>query len=101
MSAIDVNFDLTPDQVRLREETHRFAVEVMRPVAMELDGMAPEGVVDDFFQAGCPKFASQIIPSSNISPYDAFRAPCLPGVGTFARGLGGVLKPPLSSSCCT
>ncbi len=45
MSAVDVNFDLTPDQVRLREETHRFAVEVMRPVAMELDGMAPDEVI--------------------------------------------------------
>jgi alkylation response protein AidB-like acyl-CoA dehydrogenase len=45
MPAIDVNFDLTPDQVRLREETHRFAAEVMRPAAMELDGMAPEDVI--------------------------------------------------------
>ena len=45
MPAIDVNFDLTPDQIRLREETRRFAAEVMRPAAMELDGMAPEDVI--------------------------------------------------------
>ena len=45
MNAIDVNFDLTPDQVRLREETHRFALEVLRPAAMELDAMKPEDVI--------------------------------------------------------
>src|SRR3989304_2452888 len=42
MPSIDLNFDLTPDQIRLREETHRFAAEVMRPAAMQLDDMAPE-----------------------------------------------------------
>lgn len=45
MPAIDVNFDLTPDQVRLREQTQRFAVDVMRPAAMELDGLSPEEVI--------------------------------------------------------
>jgi alkylation response protein AidB-like acyl-CoA dehydrogenase len=45
MPSIDLNFDLTPDQVRLREETHRFAAEVMRPAAMQLDDMAPEDVI--------------------------------------------------------
>lgn len=45
MSAVDVNFDLTPDQIRLREQTQRFAVEVMRPAAMELDAMTPEEVI--------------------------------------------------------
>lgn len=45
MSAIDLNFDLTPDQVRLREETQRFASEVMRPAAMELDALTPEEVI--------------------------------------------------------
>jgi alkylation response protein AidB-like acyl-CoA dehydrogenase len=45
MPAIDLSFDLTPDQIRLRDETHRFAAEVMRPAAMELDTMSPEDVI--------------------------------------------------------
>jgi alkylation response protein AidB-like acyl-CoA dehydrogenase len=45
MSAIDLEFDLTPEQVQLREETQRFALEVMRPAAMELDGMTPDDVI--------------------------------------------------------
>ena len=45
MPAIDVNFDLTSDQVQLREQTHRFAAEVMRPAALELDQLTPEQVI--------------------------------------------------------
>jgi len=45
MSAVDVTFELTPDQERLREEAHRFAEEVLRPTAIELDGMTPEEVI--------------------------------------------------------
>ena len=45
MTAIDLNFDLTPDQVRLREETQRFAAEVLRPAALELDQLTPEEVI--------------------------------------------------------
>jgi alkylation response protein AidB-like acyl-CoA dehydrogenase len=45
MPAIDLDFDLTPDQAQLREQTQRFAAEVMRPTAMELDGMTPEAVI--------------------------------------------------------
>jgi alkylation response protein AidB-like acyl-CoA dehydrogenase len=45
MPAIDVDEGLTEDQVRLREETHRFAAEVLRPAAMELDGLSPEEVI--------------------------------------------------------
>ncbi len=45
MPAIDLNFELTPDQVRLREQTQRFALEVMRPAAAELDGMPPDEVI--------------------------------------------------------
>ena len=45
MPAIDVNEGLTEDQIRLREETHRFSAEVLRPAAMELDGLSPEDVI--------------------------------------------------------
>jgi alkylation response protein AidB-like acyl-CoA dehydrogenase len=45
MPAIDVNEGLTEDQIRLRQETHRFAAEVMRPAAMELDELSPEEVI--------------------------------------------------------
>ena len=42
---VDLDFDLTPDQVRLRQETHRFAEEVMRPAALALDAMTPDDVI--------------------------------------------------------
>ncbi|MBI5287892.1 MAG: acyl-CoA/acyl-ACP dehydrogenase [Chloroflexi bacterium] len=45
MSAVDLTFELTPDQERLRLETNRFATEVMRPGAMELDQLTPEQVI--------------------------------------------------------
>ncbi len=43
--AVDVNYGLTPEQIQLREQAHRFAAEVMRPIAMELDGLSPEEVI--------------------------------------------------------
>lgn len=45
MPSIDLNFELTPEQVQLREHAHRFAEEVMRPAAMTLDRMTPEEVI--------------------------------------------------------
>lgn len=45
MPAIDVNEGLNEEQVQLREQTHRFAAEVLRPGAMELDGLSPEEVI--------------------------------------------------------
>ena len=48
MPSVDLNFDLTTDQVRLREETPRFAAEVLRPASMELDALTPEEVYVEF-----------------------------------------------------
>ena len=45
MTAIDVNEGLTREQVLLREETHRFAEEVLRPASQELDELPPEEVI--------------------------------------------------------
>ncbi|MBI5284694.1 MAG: acyl-CoA/acyl-ACP dehydrogenase [Chloroflexi bacterium] len=45
MPALDLNFDLTSDQIQLREQTHRFAAEVIRPAALELDALTPEQVI--------------------------------------------------------
>ena len=45
MTAIDVNEGLTAEQIRLREEAHRFAAEVLRPAAQELDDLSPEQVI--------------------------------------------------------
>jgi alkylation response protein AidB-like acyl-CoA dehydrogenase len=33
----DLNIDLTPEQISIKEETHRFAKEVLRPASQELD----------------------------------------------------------------
>jgi alkylation response protein AidB-like acyl-CoA dehydrogenase len=45
MPAVDVNEGLTSEQVDLREQAHRFAAEVLRPAAMELDALSPEQVI--------------------------------------------------------
>ncbi len=42
---LDLNKTLTPDEIALREQMHRFAAEVMRPAAMELDKLTPEEVM--------------------------------------------------------
>ncbi len=43
---LDLNRDLTPEQVTLREQTQRFAREVLRPASVELDKLAdPQDVI--------------------------------------------------------
>ena len=45
---LDLNKELTPTQVALKEETHRFAAEVLRPASIELDKLAdPEDVIKE------------------------------------------------------
>ena len=44
---LDLNRDLTPAQVALKEETHRFAEEVLRPASMELDKLSAEDVIKE------------------------------------------------------
>jgi alkylation response protein AidB-like acyl-CoA dehydrogenase len=45
---LDLNKELTPTQVTLKEETHRFAAEVLRPASVELDKIAdPEEVIKE------------------------------------------------------
>ena len=45
MNAIDVNEGLSPNQIQLREQAHRFAAEVLRPASLELDDLSPEEVI--------------------------------------------------------
>ena len=46
MAYLDLDQTLTPEQVTLRHEVHRFAAEVLRPAALELDAVAaPEAGV--------------------------------------------------------
>jgi alkylation response protein AidB-like acyl-CoA dehydrogenase len=45
MDYFDINLDLTDEDLALREAAHKFAKEVMRPVAKELDQMTHEEVV--------------------------------------------------------
>jgi alkylation response protein AidB-like acyl-CoA dehydrogenase len=42
---LELNKDLTPTQVALREQAHRFAAEVLRPASIELDRMDPQDVI--------------------------------------------------------
>jgi alkylation response protein AidB-like acyl-CoA dehydrogenase len=45
---LDLNKELTPTQATLREETHKFAAEVLRPASVELDKIAdPEDVIKE------------------------------------------------------
>ena len=47
MDYFDVNLDLTDEDLALKEAAHKFAREVMRPVAKELDQMTPEEAIAD------------------------------------------------------
>src|SRR3990172_3338878 len=42
---VDLNKQLTSDEASLKEQVHRFAAEVLRPTAMELDKMSPQDVI--------------------------------------------------------
>jgi alkylation response protein AidB-like acyl-CoA dehydrogenase len=42
---LELNKDLTFDENTIKEQTHRFGVEVLRPAAAELDQMSPEEVI--------------------------------------------------------
>ncbi len=39
---LDLNKQLSPDEAALKEQVHRFAAQVVRPAAMELDQLPPE-----------------------------------------------------------
>jgi alkylation response protein AidB-like acyl-CoA dehydrogenase len=45
MSYTDLNLDLTDEHVSLKENAHKFALEVLRPAAIELDTMTPDQVI--------------------------------------------------------
>lgn len=45
MSYTELNLDLTEEHRLLKNEVHRFAVEVLRPASLELDKMSPEDVI--------------------------------------------------------
>ena len=45
MSYRELNTQLTDEQISLKENVHKFAVNVMRPAAIELDRMTPEEVI--------------------------------------------------------
>lgn len=42
---LDLKKDLTEDEVALKEQVHRFAAEILRPAAAELDQLPPEEVI--------------------------------------------------------
>jgi alkylation response protein AidB-like acyl-CoA dehydrogenase len=42
---LDLNKELTAEERSVKEETHRFAAEVLRPASIELDKLSPEGVI--------------------------------------------------------
>lgn len=45
MDFLDLNLDLTEEDVRIKQNAHKFAAEVMRPIARHLDEMSPEQVI--------------------------------------------------------
>jgi alkylation response protein AidB-like acyl-CoA dehydrogenase len=45
MGALDTGEGLSPDQLQLRDEAQRFAAEVLRPAALQLDDLTPEQVI--------------------------------------------------------
>lgn len=45
MAYTELNLELTDEHEHLKEEVHRFSVEVLRPASLELDEMSPEEVI--------------------------------------------------------
>jgi acyl-CoA dehydrogenase len=45
MNYLDLDLELTEEDIELKSATHRFAKEVMRPIAKQLDEMTPEEVI--------------------------------------------------------
>jgi alkylation response protein AidB-like acyl-CoA dehydrogenase len=45
MNYLDLDLTLTEDDIEIKKATHRFAKEVMRPIAKKLDEMTPEEVI--------------------------------------------------------
>ena len=45
MSYTELNLDLTEEHRLLKQEVHKFAIEVLRPASIELDRMSPEDVI--------------------------------------------------------
>jgi len=45
MSYLDLNFNLSEEDIAIKEASHKFAKEVMRPIAKKLDEMTPEEVI--------------------------------------------------------
>ena len=42
---LDLDFNLSDEDIAIKEATHKFAKEVMRPIAKKLDEMTPEEVI--------------------------------------------------------
>ncbi len=43
----DLNLDLTAEQIAIKEETHKFSKEVLRPASLELDKIEdPQAVIE-------------------------------------------------------
>src|SRR4030042_5103225 len=54
---LDLNKDLTPEQIALKDQVHRFSEEVLRPASVKLDAVAdpeeaikPDSVLWDTFR---------------------------------------------------
>jgi alkylation response protein AidB-like acyl-CoA dehydrogenase len=45
MSYLDLDFNLSDEDIAIKEASHKFAKEVMRPIAKKLDEMTPEEVI--------------------------------------------------------
>ncbi len=44
---LELNKNLTEEEEAIKQQVHRFAVDVLRPAAMELDKMPPEKVIEE------------------------------------------------------
>ena len=82
MSYFDIDLELTEEDVALQEAAHRFAKEVIRPVAKKLDAMSAEAYVAkgspfwDFmkqaYQLGC-RIASLEVRISNEKAIELYK----------------------------
>jgi alkylation response protein AidB-like acyl-CoA dehydrogenase len=47
MDYLDIDLNLTDEDLAIQEHAHKFAENVMRPISKEVDGMEPDQVVAD------------------------------------------------------